>query len=39
MDGLNVQSAVDTKHHLIVTHEVTKLDQTVASYPMLSRAQ
>ena len=25
MVGYNVQSAVDTKHHLIVTHEVTNV--------------
>ena len=33
MVGLDVQSAVDTKHHLIVTHEVINVGLTGASYP------
>ena len=35
MVGYNVQSAVDTKHHLIVTHEVTNVGSDLgASYPV-----
>jgi hypothetical protein len=38
MVGYNVQSAVDTKHHLIVSHEVTNVVLTGACYPVcLSR--
>ena len=35
MVGYNVQSAVDTKHHLIVTHEVTNVgsDPWSGAYP------
>jgi hypothetical protein len=36
--GYNVQSAVDTKHHLIVTHEVTNVDKDHLS-PMAEQAR
>lgn len=36
--GYNVQSAVETKHHLIVTHEVTNLGYDRDALSMMARA-
>jgi hypothetical protein len=36
--GYNVQSAVETKHHLIVAHEVTNLGYDRDALAMMARA-